>query len=55
MLITGADDAEQMREKVEIARTFESMDEGEMKDLIERVSDRAGNIVEFYKQVVAPA
>ena len=54
VLITGADNPDQMRQKIEIAKSFEPIDEAGRQELIERVSDRAGNIVEFYKQVVAP-
>jgi len=55
VLITGADDAGQMREKIQMARSVELLDEDGKQDLVDRVSDRAGNIVEFYKQVVTPA
>lgn len=51
VLITGADDASQMQQKIDIARTFEPIDEAAKQDLIDRVADRAGNIVEFYKKV----
>ena len=54
VLITGADNPDQMREKIGIARSFEPIDEAARQALVDRVSDRAGNIVEFYKQVVSP-
>lgn len=52
VLITGPDDADQMREKIGIARSFEPLDEAGRQALVDRVADRAGNIVEFYKAVV---
>ena len=54
VLITGPDDASQMQQKIEIAKDFHPMDEEQQQKLVDRVSDRAGNIVEFYKQVVEP-
>jgi predicted aldo/keto reductase-like oxidoreductase len=52
VLITGADNADQMKEKIEIARTLELLDEASRQELVDRVADRAGNIVEFYKEQV---
>ena len=49
VLVTGADDAVQMREKIEIARTFVALDLAQRQELIDRAADRAGAIVEFYK------
>jgi len=50
VLITGADDAEQMSQKIEIARTFEHLNLAARQDMADRVSERAGNVVEFYKE-----
>lgn len=52
VLITGADDAEQMSQKIEIARTLEHLNPAARQALVDRVSDRAGNVVEFYKEKV---
>ena len=49
VIITGADNAGQMREKIDIAKSFEPMEEDVRQALIERVADRAGTLVEFYK------
>ncbi|MBE83298.1 MAG: aldo/keto reductase [Gemmatimonadetes bacterium] len=53
VLITGADNADQLQEKIEIARRFRPLAVSDMQTLVDRVSDRAGNIVEFYKREVA--
>lgn len=49
VLITGADDASQMQQKIDIAKSFEPLDDAGCQALVGRVEDRAGNIVEFYK------
>ena len=48
-LVTGPDDAKQMQEKIDIAKTFTGMDDNERNKLIEKVEDMAGTTVEFYK------
>jgi len=48
-LITGPDNAEQMQEKIDIAREFTGMADNERQKLIEKVEDMAGTTVEFYK------
>ena len=48
-LVTGPDDAKQMQEKIDIAKTFTGMDDDERQALIEKVEDMAGTTVEFYK------
>ena len=48
-LVTGPDDAAQMQEKIDIAKTFTGMDDDERQVLIEKVEDMAGTTVEFYK------
>jgi predicted aldo/keto reductase-like oxidoreductase len=48
-LITGPDNAEQMQEKIDIARNFTGMGDDERQKLIEKVEDMAGTTVEFYK------
>ena len=48
-LVTGPDNAQQMQEKIDIAKTFTGMDDDERQTLIEKVEDMAGTTVEFYK------
>ena len=48
-LVTGPDDAKQMQEKIDIAKTFTGMGDDERQALIEKVEDMAGTTVEFYK------
>lgn len=48
-LITGPDNAEQMQEKIDIAKNFTGMEDDERQKLIEKVEDMAGTTVEFYK------
>ena len=48
-IVTGPDDAKQMQEKIDIAKTFTGMDDDERQALIEKVEDMAGTTVEFYK------
>ena len=48
-LVTGPDNAEQMQEKIDIAREFTGMEDDERQKLIEKVEDMAGTTVEFYK------
>lgn len=47
-LITGPDDVEQMKQKIELARSFQGMSESERTDLIDRAAEVAEE-VEFYK------
>jgi aryl-alcohol dehydrogenase-like predicted oxidoreductase len=49
VLITGPDNVDQMKEKIELARSFTGMDESEREELIDRVADIAGTQTEFYK------
>ncbi len=49
VLITGPDNVEQMKEKIELARSFTGMTESERQDLIDRAADIAGTQTEFYK------
>ncbi len=48
-LVTGPDNAAQMQEKIDIAKTFSGMKENERNQLVEKVADMAGTTVEFYK------
>ncbi len=49
VLITGPDNPDQMKEKVDLARSFVVMDEQQRQQLIDKVADLAGRRVEFYK------
>lgn len=49
VLITGPDDAKQLKEKIALARSFAQMDESRRQALINKVADLAGRRVEFYK------
>ena len=49
VLITGANDPEQMQEKVALANSFVGINESQRQALIDRVADLAGTTVEFYK------
>lgn len=48
-LVTGPDNAQQMQEKIDIAKKFTGMEDDERQALIEKVEDMAGTTVEFYK------
>ena len=48
-LVTGPDNAEQLQEKINIAKRFSGMQQKERDNLIEKVADMAGTKVEFYK------
>jgi predicted aldo/keto reductase-like oxidoreductase len=52
VLITGADNAEQMKQKIDIARSFSPLNSDGRQEIVDRVADRAGSIVEFYKTKV---
>lgn len=49
VLVTGADNRRQIAEKIALARSFQGMGESRRQALIDRVSELAGNGVEFYK------
>jgi predicted aldo/keto reductase-like oxidoreductase len=49
VIVTGADHAEMLREKIELARSFTAYDESERQKLVERVADFDGSLVEYYK------
>jgi predicted aldo/keto reductase-like oxidoreductase len=48
-LITGAESLEQLREKIGLAQSFTAMSPEEQQHIIHKVSDLAGNAVEYYK------
>ena len=49
VLITGADHAGMLREKIELARSFTAYTEDERQALVERVAGFDGSLVEYYK------
>ncbi|MFC4870890.1 aldo/keto reductase [Negadavirga shengliensis] len=49
VLISGADNAEMIKEKIELARSFRAYDESQRQKLVEKVADYNGRLVEFYK------
>jgi predicted aldo/keto reductase-like oxidoreductase len=48
-LVTGADHAEMLLEKIELAQTFRMMDEQQRQALVEKVANFDGRMVEYYK------
>ena len=53
VLITGAENAGMMQEKIEIAKSFTEMSEEKRNELIDKVADLADGKVEYYKNPVA--
>ena len=51
VLITGAENKELLREKIELATSFTKLSENERNGLIAKVVEKAGNEVEYYKKV----
>ncbi len=49
VLITGADNPQQMQEKIALAKSFVAMEDSQRQALIDKVADLAGRQVEFYK------
>ncbi|WP_291786010.1 aldo/keto reductase [Cecembia sp.] len=49
VLVTGADDAKMLQEKIDLARKFQAFDEKERLDLVDRVAGFEGRFVEYYK------
>lgn len=49
VLVTGADDAKMLQEKIDLARKFQAFDENQRLDLIDRVAGFEGRFVEYYK------
>lgn len=49
VLISGPDDAEQIKEKIALARSAAGMDEAQRQALIDKAAELAGKRVEFYK------
>ena len=53
VLITGAENADMMKEKIELAKSFSKMGEEQRNALIDKVADLADGKVEYYKNPVA--
>jgi predicted aldo/keto reductase-like oxidoreductase len=51
VLITGAENKEFLREKIELAAGFTDFSENERYKLINKVFEKAGNKIEYYKKV----
>jgi len=51
VLITGAENKKLVLEKVELAKSFSAFSEEERIALLEKVIDKSGNSVEYYKKV----
>jgi len=51
VLITGAENKELLLEKIKLANEFTKYNESERISLIEKVSEKAGNSIEYYKKV----
>jgi predicted aldo/keto reductase-like oxidoreductase/hypoxanthine phosphoribosyltransferase len=49
VLVTGADHAQMLQEKIELAKAFKAMDEQKRMELVEKVSGFDGRFVEYYK------
>ena len=49
VLITGPDHADMLREKIGLARSFTSYTEAQRQELVARVADFDGSLVEYYK------
>lgn len=49
VLITGADNADMLKEKIGYAKSFKAFDENKRKQLVEKVADFNGQLVEYYK------
>ncbi len=52
VLITGAENATLMQEKIASAKSFQALDEAARRRLIERVADRADGKIEYYKRPI---
>jgi hypothetical protein len=52
VLITGAENAELLREKIALARAFTGMSEATRQQLIAKVADLADGKVEYFKRPV---
>jgi uncharacterized protein len=51
VLVTGAENKDLLSEKIDLAKTFTGLSEDNRNELLARVLDKAGNNIEYYKQV----
>jgi predicted aldo/keto reductase-like oxidoreductase len=51
VLITGAENKELIGQKIELAKSFTGLSENDRSGLLKRVLEKAGNKIEYYKQV----
>lgn len=51
VLITGAENKEFMQEKIDLARSFVNLSENDRTELISNVIEKAGDQIEYYKEV----
>jgi uncharacterized protein len=49
VLVTGADDAKMLQEKIDLARKFQAFDEKKRLQLVDKVAGFDGRFVEYYK------
>lgn len=49
VLVTGADNAKMLQEKIDLARKFKALDEKKRMALVEKVAGFDGRLVEYYK------
>lgn len=49
VLVTGADDATMLQEKIDLVKKFKALDETERMKLVEKVAGFEGQFVEYYK------
>lgn len=49
VLVTGADDAEMLTEKINLAKEFTAFSESERQQIIEKVANFDGSLIEYYK------
>ena len=49
VIVTGAENAEMLQEKIDLAKSFKSMSERQRRELIDRVAHFDGRTVEYYK------
>ena len=49
VLVTGADDAQMLKEKIDLAKKFKAFHEDKRLELVEKVADFDGQFVEYYK------
>lgn len=49
VIVTGPDNANMLTEKIDLAKSFTAFSESERQQIIDRVADFDGNLVEYYK------